>query len=499
MSRLKIHKGFQLVIIGSGPTAMGMLHRIYSLVDNGSISDDDIKVIILEKEAEVGGLARSVTDNKGFTWDFGVHIIGLSRYKEFENVINSVVSKWNKIKHSVKADLAHLFKSENPVNNYVPYPVQHSIPFFPPKIRQKCISELKNLQDVHNECCSNFAEYSANIFGNTLLDIFIRPYNRKVSLFFTHTYREKVGLLTVFVSVWTVELEEMNTSWAIGRVPCINLASIESLCGRSRHELEMNGSKSSLMCFKYPKELKGIGEIWKKIAERYPKSIFHLRERVKEIDVESKKIYSEDSKCKTHAYDYDAILSTLPIPELSKISKVISNVDLKYSKVILVGLGLKHPQCEWTQFVTWAYFPLPDTIFYRCTFLSNFSDNLTPDSNQFWSILCEIGLRANENIVEKEVIIRVIEGLKLKGIITDKNEIVNEWFHVLPYGYPIPTVGRDKELKRCHEVFESHNIYSRGRFGGWKYEISNQDHCFMLGMECADHILFGNDETLYAL
>uniref|UniRef100_A0A8R1XZ12 Amino_oxidase domain-containing protein n=1 Tax=Onchocerca volvulus TaxID=6282 RepID=A0A8R1XZ12_ONCVO len=469
MSSLKIDKDFRLVIIGAGPTAIGMLHRIYSLITEGTISEEDIQIIVLEKENEVGGLARSVTDKKGFTWDLGVHIMGRSKYREFEEVITSTVNKWNKVRHSVKVDLAHLFKSENHFNNYVPYPVQHSIPYFPPTVRQQCINELKDLQGLPINC-SNFAEYSANIFGNTLLDIFIRPYNRK--------------------------LEEMNAFWASNRVPNIDLPSTELRCGRSRQELE-DDLGSSVTCFRYPRDYKGVGKIWKKIAQRYPKSIFHFQERVRRIDIEAKKVITENLNCETHSYDYNAILSTLPIPELSKISAAISDVNLKYSKVILVGLGLKHPQREWTQLVTWAYFPLPDTIFYRCTFLSNFNDKLTPDCNQFWSVLCEIGLKADANFVEEEVIVEVIEGLKLKGIIANDNEIVDKWLYILPYGYPIPTVDRDKELQRCHEAFQAHNIYSRGRFGGWKYEISNQDHCFMMGMQCADFILFEVKETLY--
>uniref|UniRef100_A0AAF5RVI0 Amino_oxidase domain-containing protein n=1 Tax=Wuchereria bancrofti TaxID=6293 RepID=A0AAF5RVI0_WUCBA len=498
MSSLKVDKGFRLVIIGAGPTAFGMLHRIYSLITEGIISKEDIQIIVLEKEDEVGGLARSVTDEKGFTWDLGVHVLGVSKYPEFEKVINSAVNKWNKVRRSAKADLAHLFKSDNSYSNYVPYPVQHSIPYFPPTIRQKCINELKDLQGLPVNC-SNFAEYSANIFGNTLLDIFIRPYNRKVNSDFNDAANVVIGKesgFTVFVSVWTVELEEMNAFWAWNRIPNIDLSSIELHCGRSRQELE-NDLRSSMACFKYPRDYKGVGKIWKKIAERYPESIFHFQERVRRIDIEAKKVITEDLNRETHSYDYNAVLSTLPIPELSKISAVISDVNLKHSKVILVGLGLKYPQCEWTQFVTWAYFPLPDTIFYRCTFLSNFNDNLTPDCNQFWSVLCEIGLEADANFVEEEVIVKVIEGLKLKGIIADNNEIVDKWLCILPYGYPIPTVNRDEELQRCHEAFQAHNIYSRGRFGGWKYEISNQDHCFMMGMQCADLILLEVKETLY--
>ena len=41
-------------------------------------------------------------------------------------------------------------------------------------------------------------------------------------------------------------------------------------------------------------------------------------------------------------------------------------------------------------------------------------------------------------------------------------------------------------------------IWSRGRFGSYKYEVGNQDHSLMLGVECADNVLFGTKVRLPA-
>ncbi|PIO60312.1 hypothetical protein TELCIR_18194, partial [Teladorsagia circumcincta] len=69
------------------------------------------------------------------------------------------------------------------------------------------------------------------------------------------------------------------------------------------------------------------------------------------------------------------------------------------------------------------------------------------------------------------------------GIIYPTSRIESTWLHVLPYGYPIPTLNRDKELQKAHKALEMANIYSRGRFGSWRYEAANQDHSFTMGTE----------------
>ena len=39
------------------------------------------------------------------------------------------------------------------------------------------------------------------------------------------------------------------------------------------------------------------------------------------------------------------------------------------------------------------------------------------------------------------------------------------------------------------------DIASRGRFGAWKYEVSNQDHSFMQGVEWVNSVLLDVPEV----
>ena len=56
--------------------------------------------------------------------------------------------------------------------------------------------------------------------------------------------------------------------------------------------------------------------------------------------------------------------------------------------------------------------------------------------------------------------------------------------------------GADKRAARWRRIaLEARGVYSRGRFGAWKYEVSNQDHSFAQGVECIDHLRSGAPET----
>jgi hypothetical protein len=90
-----------------------------------------------------------------------------------------------------------------------------------------------------------------------------------------------------------------------------------------------------------------------------------------------------------------------------------------------------------------------------------------------------------------------IEALRRDRLIGDRTEVVSFWHRREEHGYPTPFLGRDEVLGTVLPWLERRGVFSRGRFGAWKYEVSNQDHSFMQGVELVNRLLrLGDEPTL---
>ena len=49
----------------------------------------------------------------------------------------------------------------------------------------------------------------------------------------------------------------------------------------------------------------------------------------------------------------------------------------------------------------------------------------------------------------------------------------------MTHGFPVPTVDRDEVVDEALDWLKEKNVWSRGRFGAFKYEVGNADHCFI--------------------
>ena len=122
------------------------------------------------------------------------------------------------------------------------------------------------------------------------------------------------------------------------------------------------------------------------------------------------------------------------------------------------------------------------------------------------SLAARIGsdrFQLNRRIVEtadkpadaSRVVEDTIQGMVNTRLIRSPHDVVSRWHYPAAYGYPTPSLRRNELLAAIHAGLKVTGISSRGRFGAWKYEVSNQDHSFMQGVEWVNWALREVPET----
>ena len=82
---MTLHDPGRVVILGAGPTGLGAAWRLREL------GHEDHRV--LEAADAPGGLAGSVVDESGYTWDLGGHV-HFSHYAYYDRVLDACVPRW---------------------------------------------------------------------------------------------------------------------------------------------------------------------------------------------------------------------------------------------------------------------------------------------------------------------------------------------------------------------------------------------------------------------
>ncbi|HEX9860347.1 MAG TPA: amine oxidase, partial [Nitrospirota bacterium] len=113
----------------------------------------------------------------------------------------------------------------------------------------------------------------------------------------------------------------------------------------------------------------------------------------------------------------------------------------------------------------------------------------------YWSLMAEVSESSVSPVDGASVAEEVIRGMKATGLVPERAAPVTLWHYRSEYGNPTPSIGRDEIVDAALDYLESKGVYSRGRFGAWKYEVSNMDHSVMQGVELVDRLVTGRAET----
>lgn len=446
----------RIAIIGAGPTGLGAGLRLTELgYDNW---------VLYERHDYAGGHATSFVDKHGFTWDEGGHVI-FSHFPYYDQLIDKFLGK--EVHERVRESWIVTG------GTWVPYPFQNNLRYLPKDAQVECLlGAARAWADLKANRAGNFRDWIIATFGEGIANHFLFPYNSKV---------------------WTTPLEEMSRDWIAERVAIVDFKRLLQNVVCEQDDLGWGPNSK----FKFPLR-GGTGEIYRRAGKSLGDHIKYGKE-LAEIDIERHQISFADGS----GDNFDLLISTLPLDLLVRMlkpidSKLIEESNrLRHNNLLVLGVGLSK-KLDTTK--CWVYAPAPDIPFYRATFFSNYSPFNVPngDVEHYSSVMCEVSYPAGASVNHEEMMEGTIVGLIREGLLepADRDLVISRYVRDVPYSYPIPTLDRDVALDTILPALMKRGIYSRGRFGAWKYEVGNMDHSVMMGVEAVNHILQGESEKV---
>lgn len=447
----------RIVIVGGGPTGLGAAARLVELGYD--------RWTLLERADRPGGLATSYVDPQGFTWDNGGHV-QFSHYGYYDALCDRALGdQW----------LNHERESWIWIKGrFVPYPFQNNLQRLDPDDRDRAVRGLERAAAAPRTRPEHFGAWVTATFGDELAELFFRPYNFKV---------------------WGYPLEQLGVGWMGERVAVPDLARIRRNIRDGVDDVSWGPNNT----FRFPLR-GGTGAIWHGVAGLLPAERILLHAEAARVDLAGRAVVLADGR----RVPYDALLSTIPLDVLCArcdgLDPAVASAAarMKRGAVHVVGLGLAGARPETLARKCWMYFPEPHSPYFRVTVFSNYSPHNVP-GDAYWSLMAEVAETPYRAVDARTVVDDTERAMLRDGLLLPDTRIVSRWHHHEAHGYPTPFLERDEILRAVLPALERHAIYSRGRFGAWKYEVSNQDHSCMQGVELVDRLLAsgrGDEPTL---
>ena len=442
----------RIVIIGAGPCGLACARELERLGHRNWL--------VLERSDGPGGLASSVLDPAGFTWDLGGHVV-FSHFGEFDALLEEVMNG-DVLRH----ERSSYIRFED---RWVPYPFQNNLRYLRRAIRDECLSGLAAAPGI--AAGADFAAWMRAMFGDGITRHFMHPYNAKV---------------------WATPLDEMSSDWIAERVSVVDYQRALRNVREGRDDKAWGPNNT----FAFP-SAGGTGEIYRRIARRLEDRIRYGCE-ASQIDPSSSSIAIAGGP----AEHYDALVSTMPLDRLVAMLQpcpedlAAAGERLRHNGVYMVGVGYEAP-C--TPDTSWMYFPQHDVPFYRVTNFAKYSAANVPeaDTARYCSFMTETAYSRDRPVERAALEERVEAGLRSAGVVDGRPHLASVHVEQIDYAYPIPTLDRDRALETIQPWLMERGILSRGRFGSWRYEIGNMDHAVKMGVDAARALITDAEEELW--
>lgn len=386
----------KVLILGAGVTGLSM----------GQLLHGEFDVTILEKDTQIGGIAKTKQVD-GITYHMvGGHCFN-SKYEDIMSYVFELLpnENWHKI---------HRFSTINLGKYEVNYPIEYSVKQIynqEPELAYKItVDFLSSIDDCRY---LNLEEWFRKKFGNALCELYFLPYNTKI---------------------WGKNPKNMSHEWVQDKLPIPNKETFFSslMCSQTDN---MPHSQ-----FYYPNS-----NNQKSLIDALAKDLdIKCNEEIKSIEK------TPSGWIVNKKYVADILINTIPLNILPSYidgaPELILNYAhrLKYNKVSNV-LWKSHSTNK-----TWTYQPSADSLFHRYIHIGSF---FKPARN--YTITESIGERSYDEMVEC--------GRKDPFLIAPLD------YNVSDHAYVVYDEHRDNAVKSIQEYLDNIGIISIGRFGQWEY------------------------------
>jgi protoporphyrinogen oxidase len=442
----------RIVIIGAGPCGLACGRELARLGCHDWV--------ILEGADHAGGLASSVLDPSGFTWDLGGHVV-FSHFNAFDDLLEEVMGT-----EILSHDRSSYVRFED---RWVPYPFQNNLRYLPEELVAECLDGLLLARGGTAEM--DFGTWMQATFGAGITRLFMEPYNRKV---------------------WATPPGWMASHWIAERVAVIDYQrAVESV--RNGHDDVAWGPNNR---FVFP-AVGGTGEIYRRLANRLTSRI-QYGDPVVEVDAGRRTVRVASGE----RFRYDALVSTMPLDLMvASLSECPQNIrraaaGLRHNGAYMVGVAYETPLADDK---SWMYFPQGHAPFYRATNFAKYSpaNVRNGETSRYCAYMTETSYSPEKPEPRAGLERRVEAGLRASGVVDGAPRVASIHVEDIAYAYPVPTLDRDARLAAIQPWLRRHDVFSRGRFGSWRYEIGNMDHAVKMGIDVARHLALGDREELW--
>lgn len=413
----------KVVILGGGITALASAYYL----EKAGFHD----YVILERHGAVGGLCRSIMRD-GFTFDYTGHVLWRmdpETLKFYEDLLGDNLG-WRERKAAVWTH-----------DSLVPYPFQSHLKNLPDEIKYECLSGFLNrgryLKGV------DFESWSLSMFGDGIHKHFMVPFNEKL---------------------FGVPMREMTNEWCADvPVPTVDQILRGAILGET---FQQKGNAK----FAYPK-VGGMQSLVDAAVSRIPKENIMTGRDVCEVNVEKKTVTHRDWSGNKNEISYEYLISTITLQKLLMITRpqdgalTKTAINLKSNSVACVMLGFARRITD----MHWLYAPESKYSFYRLTFPSNSSDNMTPHGMS--SVMAEITIPKGASLSSDDFVRSTLAGMRDMRLIGDEGSNPVETMHVeyIAPAYVIFDLYRSKTVPQYLEGLSKMGVWSTGRYGSWGY------------------------------